>query len=79
MTCGREGGLGSFARTSEDRPPRVLSRITPPVLAGCARAGGPIRATRGGKPSEVARWTRDPPRIHTGYVFAGAVSSCDVQ
>jgi len=61
---GVEGGRGPFARTSEDRPPRVLSRITPPVLAGCARAGGPIRATRGGKPSGVERWARDrpPPR-----------------
>ena len=52
---------GFFAGASEDRPPRVLSRITPPVLAGCARAGGPIRATRGGKPSEEERWTRDGP------------------
>jgi len=44
-----------FAGTSEDRPPRVLSPISPPVLAGCARSGGPIGATRGGKPSEVER------------------------
>ena len=46
-------GSGSFAGASEDRPPRVLSRITPPVLAGCARRGGPIRTPRGGKPSEA--------------------------
>jgi len=46
---------GPFAGTSEDRPPRVWSPISPPVLAGCARSEGPIVATRGGKPSEVER------------------------
>ena len=44
-----------FAGASEDRPPRVLSPISPPVLASCAWSGGPIGATRGGKPSAAER------------------------
>jgi len=60
---GRLGAsAGPFAGASEDRPPRVLSSITPPVRAGCAWRGGPTGATRGGKPSEVERWARRRPQ-----------------
>ena len=65
MAGRRRTSARPFARTSEDRPPRVLSRITPPVLAGCARRGGPIRATRGGKPSEAERRACGRPTTRT--------------
>jgi len=41
VTCAGCGPLGPFAGASEDRRRRVLSPITPPVLAGCALSGAP--------------------------------------
>ena len=55
-TGGMPGLVGPFAGASEDRAARVLSSITPPVLAGCARCGGPIDATRAARRSVSCAW-----------------------
>jgi len=65
LPAGGELFSGPFAGASEDRPPRVLSPISPPVLASCARSGGPIGATRGGKPSEAERGPENSPSTPT--------------